>query len=658
MSVSVGPAGGRFAVPALALGAALAAALFAGQVVAAWPAPGDALARLILTDSVLPRGAVAGLAGATLGLSGALLQRVLRNPVADPSTLGVAAGAQLAMTLATVFAPALMGVAREAVAFGGGAFMLALVLALAWRGGLEPLTVALCGMIVSLLAASMSATVILANGEYMLSLFIWGGGSLEQLGWGAARTLLWRGLLAGLLVALLLRPITLLGFDDGQARALGLNASGMRLLVLALAVLLATGVVAHVGMIGFVGLAAPHLARLSGVRRLPVLLLASAAIGAVLLLLTDGLVQLAEVGGTPFVPTGAATALLGGPVLLALLPRLTGRQRPPPAGPVAPAHRIAHPASRLCALAVLVAAVSILALLLGPGESGWTLATGPLAAELLPWRWPRILAAGAGGAMLAAAGFVLQRVSGNPLASPEVLGVSSGAGVGLAAVLLVAPGAGHAALSAGAAVGSLLAILLVAALALRGGFGPERLLLGGIAIGALAGAAVTTVIARGGPEGMRLLDWMSGSTQRTGPDEALLAALSCLAILPLFALGRWFAILPLGPGVSRALGLSATRAAGLLVLLAAILSASATLSVGPLSFVGLMAPHMARLAGFARPAAQLAASLLIGVLLMVFADWMARTLAFPYQLPLGLFASLVGAPYLVILLNAAAPGRR
>jgi len=97
--------------------------------------------------------------------------------------------------------------------------------------------------------------------------------------------------------------------------------------------------------------------------------------------------------------------------------------------------------------------------------------------------------------------------------------------------------------------------------------------------------------------------------------------------------------------------LSPRRSSAWLVLLAALLSAVATLSVGPLSFVGLMAPHMARLAGFARPTLQLGGAVLIGMLLMVFADWMARSLAFPYQLPLGLFASLVGAPYLVWLLN-------
>ncbi|KAB0677705.1 Fe(3+)-hydroxamate ABC transporter permease FhuB [Aureimonas leprariae] len=641
--------------PVLAFGAAalLAVALFGFQVGSHWPAEGDTLARIVLLDSVLPRGAVALLAGAALGLAGALLQRVLRNPIADSSTLGVAAGAQLAMVLATVYAPVLMERAREPTAFAGGAAALLLILALSRRRDFEPVTVALCGMLVSLVAASLSATVILANGDYMMSLFIWGGGSLEQLGWDVSFTLGLRLLAGGLVAAALIRPLTLLGFEDERARSLGLGVAGMRLLLLGLAVVLSTSVVAYVGVIGFVGLAAPNLARLAGARTPKAVLLAAPLVGALLLLLTDGAVQALSFGGTEILPTGAATALIGGPILLWMLPRLHAVSRAPTA-PAASPRRQRAPRLVLAGLALALLLVSTLALLFGPGPDAWQLATGAAFDLVAPWRWPRILAAASAGVMLSAAGFALQRVSGNPLASPEVLGVSSGSGLGLAAVLLLLPDAGIEARTLGAAAGAGVALAVVLGLAARRNFGPERLLLGGIAIGSLSGAAVTTVIARGGPEGAELLNWLSGSTQRLGPADALTAAaLAVLLAAPLPFLSRWLALLPLGPPFAGGLGLSPRLAGGTLALLAALLSAVASLTVGPLSFVGLMAPHMARLAGFARPAGQFAASVLIGALLMVFADWMARTLTAPYQLPLGLFASLVGGPYMVWLLGRA-----
>src|SRR5688500_4940774 len=111
---------------------------------------GFELNRILLLNSVLPRAVVALLSGAALGLSGALLQQVLRNPIADPSTLGISAGAQFAMTTATLFAPALMDSARETVALLGGLAVVAILLTVTWKRGLEPITVVLAGMVVSL----------------------------------------------------------------------------------------------------------------------------------------------------------------------------------------------------------------------------------------------------------------------------------------------------------------------------------------------------------------------------------------------------------------------------------------------------------------------------------------------------------------------------
>jgi iron complex transport system permease protein len=628
----------------------IAVLLFLWRVWTGWPKAGDELQSILLAYSTLPRGAMALLAGAALGLSGALMQRVLRNPISDPSTVGVVAGAQLAMTAATIYAPVLMEVAREPVAFAGGALALVAVLALSWRRRLDPVTVVLCGMLVSLVAASLSATIVLANGEYMMSLFIWGGGALEQQSWGPSLSLLLRLSVAGVAVAVLARPLALLALDDSSAKALGLGVSGTRLATLTVAVILATSVTAEVGVIGFIGLAAPNLARLAGARTLAQILVASPLLGALILLLTDGIVQAISSGGRDFVPTGAATALLGGPLLLWLLPRLRTSLRPT-AG-LAPVPRAGRPMTVLAALAAAGAALAVAALLLGRDGSDWFLAQGTALEAVLPWRWPRIVAAAAAGSMLAAAGFIMQRVTGNAMASPEVLGVSSGAGVGLAAVLVLVPGAGGQLEFIGALAGSLAALALILTLSAHHHFGPERLLLSGVAIGALSGAIVTTVIARGGMEAMQLLNWLSGSTQRVAAGDALTAALLAVALIaPLPLLSRWLSILPLGATLARSVGLNQALAAGGLILLAALLSAASTLFVGPLSFVGLMAPHLARLSGVSRPVPQLVTAVLIGIVLMVFADWMARTLTFPYQLPIGLFASLVGGPYLVWILN-------
>lgn len=650
MPVSIRPS------PALfwSLAALAAALLFCHELIAGWPQGSGVERRLqeiILIYGTAPRAATALLAGATLGLSGLLLQRVLRNPLAEPSTLGVSAGAQLAMAAATIHAPALMAFSVSLVAFAGGLVTVALVLALTWRRGLEPVSVVLAGMMTALTANAASAALILANGEYLFSLFIWGGGSLTQQSWGPALTLGF-ALLAGLAAsALLLRPLALLGLDDAAARSLGAAVNASRFLVIGVAVWMATTVAAEVGVIGFIGLAAPALATLSGARSLKQRLVLAPLIGAILLWLTDGLVQVLAGSGGERVPTGAATALIGGPLLIWLLPRLKLFEWPSLASRAAQVRRAARPLLLLAVLAALACLVFAVAAILGRGPDGWVPATGQLLADLADLRIPRLVAAASAGAMLGVAGVVIQRITGNPLAGPEILGVGMGAGAGLAAVLLLGATAGLGWQMGGSALGAMAVLLSILALGARGGLGPERLLFAGIAANALCSAVLTAIIALGNQQSYMLLQWLSGSTGRVGAMEALtgLAGL-CILAPPLFLAARWLDLFPLGPAAAQALGLAVGRARFMLVACAALLTALAALFVGPLSFIGLIAPHLARLLGLGKAWQQLAGALLIGAALMTLSDWLARMAAFPYQLPIGLFAALLGGPYLIYLL--------
>lgn len=608
---------------------------------------------VILWQVELPRAAVALLAGAALGLSGALLQRVLRNPIADPSTLGIASGAQLALTLAFAFAPALVETSREGVALAGGAGAAALVLALGWRRGLDPVAVVLSGMMIALVAGALSATLILARGDYVLSLFIWGAGALDQQGWDSAGTIGTRLALGLAAATLLARPLALLGLDDTGARALGLNLAGARLAAMAVAVWLAASVTAEVGIIGFVGLAAPAFARLAGARTSRQIALTAPLMGALVLSLTDSLMQLAGSNGRDLAPTGAATALLGGPLLLWLLPKVHAVDRLRHAAATAATHfrRLRRPVVALGLLALATLLLSVAALMIGRTAEGWHVASGEVFWELLPFRGPRLVAAGSAGAMLAAAGLLLQRMTGNPMASPEVLGVSAGGGVGLA-VLLIAGAAVGPMLVLGMGAGALAVLVLMLTVAARSGFGPERLLLAGLACGALCMAIISTVLSSGGMTAYMLLVWMSGSTNRVGPFEAWTAAIALVVLVaPLFLLTRWMTVLPLGGRAGHGLGVPVRTARLTLAVLAALLTAMASFVVGPLSLIGLMAPHLARMTGFSRARDQLIAALLLGAALLILADWLARLVVFPYQVPTGLFAALIGAPYLIWLLH-------
>lgn len=660
----------RPALPGLLLWLSLAAAaclFFATGTLsrlplAEWPDPFSApqamrMDQLIFIHALLPRAAVALLAGAALGLAGALLQAVLRNPIADASTLGIAAGAQLAIVAATLLFPAFLDGNRQLTAFLGAGAAAALVFGLGARQRFEPVTMVVAGMLIAILCSGLSAALTLSRGEYLMSLAIWNGGSLSQQDWSPALWLAGQLALYGALAALVIRPLMMLDLGDTSARSLGVNLGVIRLVVALIAVGLSAMVAAAVGLVGFAGLAAPALVRAAGVRRRAAVLAASPLMGALLLWLCDGIVQTVAVTGGDTFPTGSVVALLGGPLILFLLVRMrhTSLASGMTAGHAPAAHPLRSPLPFLliCGGLLGLAVLSLFVARTGPNWTGqaWIWLDPASLAELLPFRLPRMTAAAAAGGLLALSGAILQRMTGNPMASPEVLGVSGGAGTGYALALLLLPAAGPWQLLGGSLAGAMAALLMVLAFALRRNLAPERLLLAGIAVSAFCSALLAALVATGNPKAWQILAWLGGTAASASPQTAA-ALILCLALALCASLlaSRWLTILPLGQAVPLSLGLPLRASRGVLILVAALATAAASLLVGPLSFAGLIAPHIVSRAGIRRTPGFLAGSALLGAALMALADFGALTAAFPYELPLGLFASMAGTPYLIWLM--------
>ncbi|NGO65940.1 Fe(3+)-hydroxamate ABC transporter permease FhuB [Rhizobium daejeonense] len=610
-------------------------------------------AELLLHYAVLPRIVMALIAGGALGLSGALLQRILKNPLAEPATLGVSAGAYLMLAITGVFAPSILLVAQEWIAIAGAVLALVSVLGLSWNGGLAPETVTLSGLIVTLYCGTASAVLTLFNHDLLLGLFIWGAGYLDQQDWAGVLFLAPRLAFLAAAVALIARPLTILSLDERSARSLGLSTTTFRIVALALAAALTGLVTAWVGIISFIGLAAPAIAAGLGMRRIGGSALWSSLIGGLLLLLTDQIVLAFPVTYRLF-PVGTMTALLAAPLLMVMILRLRpvpmSERSPQPS----PRHVIRVPLL-LAGLLIAVVPALWLAVAFGRGLDGWVLADGDTLAKLAAWRLPRALSAFAGGAMLALAGAILQRMTANPLASPEILGVSSGALVCIIAfILTVSTPTRWGQIGAGAA-GALAMLIAMLILSNRPGYSGNRLLLLGISLSSISSFIVAVLMTSQDPRLGQLLSWLSGSTYAvTASDTAVSVAVTvlCCLIIPLIA--RWLALLSLGENAAASLGLPLIRSRSVLFSIAAVLTATATTLVGPFSFSGLMGPHLAGLIGFRRAASHLLASALIGGLVLLIADWAGRNLIFPYQIPAGLLATLIGGPFLLLLIGRKA----
>lgn len=615
--------------------------------------PDDQLiSQMVFHYSLLPRVVMSLLVGGGLGLAGLLFQQVLRNPLAEPATLGVAGGAQLGITLATLLLLPGGEITRQLMAFAGALITGAIVFSIAWRRQLSPVTLILAGLILSLYCGAVNQLIALFNHDSLQSMFLWSTGVLNQQDWfNVQRLWPWAG--AGFIMALLLvRPLTLLGLDEDVAKNLGARLQVFRFIALGLAIALSAILVSTAGIIGFIGLFAPVLTNLLGARRLISRMLMTPVMGALLLWFADQIaLWLTDIWRE--IPTGTITALSGVPVLIALLSRLRPAGTPPGISatnkPFKERQRVGW--WFLSALTVLLLLI-VAGLAFGQDAQGWVWASGELWQQLLPWRAPRLLAALCAGMMLGVAGTLIQRLTANPVAGPEVLGVSSGAALGIVIALFFVPdNAAHWLLLAGAS-GAGVTLLVIILVSGRSNFSPERMLLTGVAMSTAFAALFTLLLASGHPRMAGLLTWIAGSTYRVELPMAIWTTLFAMVLLFFTLLTcRWLAILPLGDITARSLGMSLAPSRLILLLLAASLTAAATLIVGPLSFVGLIAPHITRMSGFRRAGPQLLMTAIVGGGLMVTADWAGRMVAFPDQIPAGLLATFFGAPYFIWLLR-------
>ncbi|ROR73425.1 FecCD family ABC transporter permease [Bogoriella caseilytica] len=268
---------------------------------------------------------------------------------------------------------------------------------------------------------------------------------------------------------------------------------------------------------------------------------------------------------------------------------------------------------------------------------------------VLEWRAPRIVAALVFGAALGMSGAVFQALTRNPLASPDVIGFASGAYTG-ALVVIIVLGGGYALVAGGALVGGIATAAAVYLLAYRNGITGFRLIIVGIGMSAMLGALNTWLMLRADLEvAMSAAAWGAGSLngitwQQTGAGCVIIVAL----VIGVSALGRSLGQLQLGDDAARALGTRLEPVRLGLVIGGVALTAAVTAAAGPISFVALAAPQIAR--RLARtPGITLAPAACTGAALLLAADMVAQH-ALPRPLPVGVVTVVIGGSYLIWLL--------
>ncbi|MFI7872040.1 siderophore ABC transporter permease CdtC [Streptomyces salinarius] len=617
----------------------------------------------VVVASRLPRMTAGLLVGAVLGMAGAVLQAVSRNVLASPDTLAVNAGSYLALGVAGATGVSLPMLASSGVAFVGGLAAAAVVLGLSGLGT-GTVRLVLAGTALMLGLNSMTEGLLLLFPEQTEGLYAWNQGSIAQNGFDGVLRMLPIALagLAGLMLTA--RRVDALALGDDAARGLGVPVRATRVTVVVLAALLSAAAVTLAGPIGFVGLCAPALVRplarrFRGFTRSRGAMPAAALTGAALVLGSDVLLRALVAGERAVsVPTGVVTSLVGAVFLVAMALRVRDT-----AGAGAP-DRLRTPGrgvflATVTVLVVVLIGLVIAAVLVGDTKLllgdvvNWAQGrAGRAVSFVLDTRVPRVLAALGAGAALALAGTLVQAVTRNPLAEPNVLGVTGGGALGAVIFVTTVPAAGTWGVAGAAFAGSAVTAVLVFGLAARGGFRQNRLVLVGIGVASGTAALISLLIVLTDPfNATKALTWLSGSTYgRTMPDVVPVALALVVGIGVAVARRTELDLISLDEDTPRLLGLRlAPGRLGFLVM-SVVLSATAVACAGTIGFVGLVAPHAARALVGRRHVRVVPVAILLGAVLVCAADLVGRTVIAPAQLGAGLMTAVIGTPYFLYLL--------
>jgi len=601
-----------------------------------------------------PRWLMALVGGAILGLVGSLLQQLTQNPMTSPLTLGTSSGAWFAIVLVSAFFPELVNDVLALCAFTGALVAFGLIMTITGFKRLSGVALVISGMVINLLFGALATAIVLIKADFIQNVFLWGAGDLSQNGWSSLIWLAQRAAIPmGLIFLFAPRALALISLGEQAAKARGLSVVQVFFIFTLLGVWIVSSFVTVAGVINFTGLIAPNIVRACGCRSPAKQLTASSVLGAGLLLLTDCLANVLSAMTENIVPTGVVSAVIGTPIFI-WIARITmsGSSLKDGFNMEQRAFVFSHQFSINKVIMVMVTLfVGLLVIngMLETTESGWqwTKAND----FTLSLRWPRLLTACFAGAALACAGVILQRLINNPLASPDILGVSSGASCSLVVAALTLGISTTLAASAFALTGSFIVLMILLMLSRKSRFSPSLVVLFGIALSALLDSVTTLMLSRGTMENYYILQWLSGSTYRATAQSAMLLSITAtVLILIAMKFSRAMTLLSVNRDFAQSRGLCITKTTGVLLFLCAMLCSVATASTGPVAFVGLVAPHMALLLGCRTVSRQIIFSVFIGILLVGWADMIGQIMIAPAQIPAGTLASILGAGYFLFLL--------
>ena len=316
-------------------------------------------------------------------------------------------------------------------------------------------------------------------------------------------------------------------------------------------------------------------------------------------------------------------------------------------------------------LSFLITAIGLLALFLISVNTGSLKVTplelfmglfvehNPDVATIYDLRFPRIFIAMLGGAATAVSGVLLQAVMKNPLADPGIIGVSSGASFTAVLVTAFFP-AMYFFTPLFAFIGGMLAFLLVYSLSWKGGLSPIRIILVGVAVEAMLSGLMSAFNSGTGSTYSGVASIVNANiSMKTWDDFKTLVIYVVIGLLASLFVTRQCNLLALEDKTARSLGVNVTKSRIIISIIAVLLASISTAIIGPISFLGLIVPHIARLLVGSNHKVLIPYTILLGAFTLLLADTIGRTIAYPYEISASIIMAVIGGPFFIILLRRA-----
>lgn len=629
--------------------------------------PKDTMKHHLIRDLRLPRLAIGIIAGGALGVSGVLFQSLMRNPLASESTLGINAGAYLAVIFFSIFIPSNLIQIAFFPALLGALGTALIVYNLGGGRKSNPIQMALAGVAISLVFSSITAALQILFEKETSGLFLWGSGSLAQSSWRGVNFSFPIVLICLISAIIISSKLDILELGDDVATSLGLNVISYRYVGIMIGVIITSAVITVVGPIGFVGLASPHIIKRLGFKKHIHYTILSFVWGGVILIGSDILARIFT-SGSYELPVGAFTALLGAPWLMYLAYKTGKNLRNSSRGlnVVEAKTKISYKLLIIIGLIVLVITLlmslrfggveysykEIISILMGKGDTVSNLTINHI-------RLPRVITALLAGIVLGLSGFLLQTVLNNPLADPSILGVTPGAALGALVLMYFVPHSPNYLITISAFLGAIIAATVIFIISRKSKFNPAMLVLVGMAVTALCSAGVNIIIVNTKVGAAASLTWLAGSTYGSKWSNVIVLGVSLIIFFPIsWILSKDLDAVMLGEDVATGIGTNVPKIRLLTSLVGILLASVAVSTVGTVGFIGLLAPHMSRMLVGVKHRKVIILTALIGGIILLVSDFIGRVVIYPSEVPSGLVVAVIGGPYFLWLMHSSSKVRR